>query len=294
MLTFRRGLYHMIEVKDMTYTYPGGKKEAVRDISFSVKAGEIFGFLGPSGAGKSTTQKILTGQLRGFRGSVSVMGKDVSAWKPDYYEKIGVSFEIPNHYLKLTAMENLNYFRSLYSGETEDPMELLKLVGLEGDANNRVSHFSKGMKVRLGFVRALLNKPDLMFLDEPTTGLDPVNGRVIKDIVLAKKAKGTTVFLTTHNMALADELCDRVAFIVDGEIKLTDSPRQLKLQHGKRVVRVEYNENSHVETREFNLKDLAGNGDFMDILRRKDVQTIHTEEATLEDIFIKATGRSLA
>jgi len=284
----------MIEVNDLTYTYPGGKKEAIKGISFSVKPGEIFGFLGPSGAGKSTTQKILTGQLRGFRGDVSVMGKDVSAWKSDYYENIGVSFEIPNHYLKLTAMENLNYFRSLYSGETEDPMELLKLVGLEGDAGNRVSHFSKGMKVRLGFIRALLNKPDLLFLDEPTTGLDPVNGRIIKDIVLKKKAEGKTVFLTTHNMMLADELCDRVAFIVDGEIKLTDSPRQLKLQHGKRVVRVEFNENSHVETREFNLSGLGANADFMNLLCLKDIQTIHTEEATLEDIFIKVTGRSLA
>jgi fluoroquinolone transport system ATP-binding protein len=173
-------------------------------------------------------------------------------------------------------------------------VELLKLVGLEGDANNRVSHFSKGMKVRLGFVRALLNKPDLLFLDEPTTGLDPVNGRIIRDIILKKKTEGTTVFLTTHNMALADELCDRVAFIVDGEIKLTDSPRQLKLQHGKRVVKVEFNQNSHVETREFGLKGLGTNADFLDLLCMKDVQTIHTEEATLEDIFIKATGRNLA
>jgi fluoroquinolone transport system ATP-binding protein len=222
------------------------------------------------------------------------MGKDVAAWKADYYEKIGVSFEIPNHYLKLTALENLNYFRSLYGGETEDPMELLKMVGLEGDASNRVGHFSKGMKVRLGFVRALLNKPDLLFLDEPTTGLDPVNGRIIKDIILKKKTEGKTAFLTTHNMALADELCDRVAFIVDGEIKVIDSPRQLKIQHGRRVVRVEYNENAHVESREFSMKGLAGNAEFMDLLRAKDVQTIHTEEATLDDIFIKVTGRSLA
>lgn len=284
----------MIEVKDLTFTYSGGKKEATRNISFEVKPGEIFGFLGPSGAGKSTTQKILTGQLTGYKGHVSVMGKDVRTWKSGYYEKIGVSFEIPNHYLKLTAMENLNYFRSLYSGETEDPLELLKLVGLESDANNRVSQFSKGMKVRLGFVRALLNKPDLLFLDEPTSGLDPVNSRIIRDIILKKKAEGKTIFLTTHNMALADEICDRVAFIVDGEIKLIDSPRQLKLQHGRRVVRIEYSENSHVETREFSLKDLAGNAEFMSVLRSKEVQTIHTEEATLEDIFIRATGRSLA
>lgn len=284
----------MIEVKDLTFTYPGGKKDAVKNVSFSVRPGEIFGFLGPSGAGKSTAQKILTGQLTGYKGNISIMGKDVSKWNSDFYEKIGVSFEIPNHYLKLTAMENLNYFRSLYGGETEDPMELLKAVGLESDANNRVASFSKGMKVRLGFIRSLLNRPELLFLDEPTSGLDPVNGRIIKDIIRKKKAEGTTIFLTTHNMMLADEICDRIAFIVDGEIKLIDSPRQLKLQHGRRTVRVEYNENSHVETREFNLKDLASNREFLSILSAKEVQTIHTEEATLEDIFIKVTGRSLA
>jgi len=108
----------MIEVKDLTFTYPGGKKEAVKNVSFSVRPGEIFGFLGPSGAGKSTTQKILTGQLAGYKGRVSVMGRDVASWRPEYYEKIGVSFEVPNHYLKLTALENLSYFRSLYSVET--------------------------------------------------------------------------------------------------------------------------------------------------------------------------------
>jgi fluoroquinolone transport system ATP-binding protein len=283
----------MIEVKDLTFTYPGGKKEALRNVTFSVKPGEIFGFLGPSGAGKSTTQKVLTGQLAGFSGHVSVMGRDVSSWKPEYYEKIGVSFELPNHYQKLTALENLNFFRSMYGGETEDPMALLRKVGLEGDANVRVAQFSKGMKVRLGFVRAILNKPDILFLDEPTTGLDPVNGRIIKDIISAKRAEGKTIFLTTHNMALADELCDRVGFIVDGELKLIDSPRELKLRSGKRIVRVEFNENSHVESREFMMKDLANNGEFLEILRTRDVQTIHTEEASLEDIFIKVTGRAL-
>ncbi len=284
----------MIDVKDLTFTYPGGKREAVKNVSFSVKPGEIFGFLGPSGAGKSTTQKILTGQLSGYKGQVSVMGMDVASWKPEYYEKIGVSFEVPNHYLKLTALENLNYFRSLYSGETEDPMALLKEVGLDGEARMPVAQFSKGMRVRLGLVRALINKPDLLFLDEPTTGIDPVNARIIKDIILKKKAEGKTIFLTTHNMWLADELCDRVAFIVDGEIKLIDSPRELKLLHGRRTVAVEYSLDSHVERREFSLKGLADNQEFLGLLRSREVRTIHTEEATLEDIFIKVTGRGLA
>jgi fluoroquinolone transport system ATP-binding protein len=283
----------MIEVKGLTFTYPGGKNEALKNVSFDVKPGEIFGFLGPSGAGKSTTQKILTGQLTGYKGHVSVMGKDVSSWKSDYYEKIGVSFEIPNHYLKLTAKENLEYFKSLYGGETEDTMALLKMVGLDGDANVRVSKFSKGMKVRLGFVRALLNKPDLIFLDEPTTGLDPVNARIIKDTILNKKAEGKTVFLTTHNMGLADEICDRVAFIVDGEIRLIDSPHELKIKNGKSVVRVEHSSNGVVEYREFPLAGLGSNAEFLGLLNNNKVRAIHSSEATLDEIFIKVTGRSL-
>ncbi len=283
----------MIEVKDLTFTYPGGKSEALKHVTFDVKPGEIFGFLGPSGAGKSTTQKILTGQLTGYKGRVTVMGKDVSAWKADYYEKIGVSFEIPNHYLKLTAKENLDYFASLYSGKTEDAIALLKMVGLDGDANVRVSKFSKGMKVRLGFVRALLNMPDLMFLDEPTTGLDPVNARIIKDIILNRKAEGKTVFLTTHNMALADEICDRVAFIVDGGIRLIDSPHELKIKNGRSVVKVEYSNYGTVEYREFPLAGLGSNAEFIGLLNNNTVRAIHSSEATLDEIFIKVTGRSL-
>ena len=120
----------MIEVRDLTFAYPEANKDVLKGFSFAVEEGEILGFLGPSGAGKSTTQKILIGLLRGYRGSVSVFGRDLRSWGPDYYEKIGVSFELPNHYLKLTAIENLSYFRSLYSDATEDPRILLEMVGL--------------------------------------------------------------------------------------------------------------------------------------------------------------------
>jgi len=284
---------NMIEVKDLTFTYHNSKKATLNQISFAVKPGEIFGFLGPSGAGKSTTQKILTGQLAGYKGYVSVMGKDVGAWKPDYYEKIGVSFEIPNHYLKLTAKENLEYFRSLYSGETEDPLDLMKMVGLDGDAGVRVSKYSKGMKVRLGVIRALLNKPDLLFLDEPTSGLDPVNSRIVKDIILNKKAEGKTIFLTTHNMVLAEEICDRVAFIVDGEVRLVDSPHELKIRNGRSVVRVEYANGGTPKYQEFPLAGLGSNAEFIRLLNGNEVRAVHSSEATLDEIFIKVTGRSL-
>ena len=209
----------MIEAHDLTFTYPGTRKPTLTGLSFEVEKGEIFGFLGPSGAGKSTTQKILIGLLKDFDGTVSVFGRDIHSWKSDFYESVGVSFELPNHYLKLTAVENLSYFRSLYQGETEEPEKLLELVGLGGDGALRASQFSKGMKNRLNFARSLLNKPELIFLDEPTTGLDPMNTRRVKDIILGKKREGRTIFLTTHDMLAATELCDRVAFIIDGQIR---------------------------------------------------------------------------
>ncbi|MEW6424422.1 MAG: ABC transporter ATP-binding protein [Bacillota bacterium] len=283
----------MIDVGGLDFTYPGSNEKTIKGLNFSVKKGEIFGFLGPSGSGKSTTQKILTGILKNYEGSVKVMGRELTDVKSDYYEKIGVSFELPNLYGKFTARENLSFFRSLYSGETEEPKKLLSLVDLSGDANTRVSRFSKGMKMRLNFCRALLNKPEIVFLDEPTSGLDPVNAKRIKDIILDKKAEGKTIFLTTHNMNVAEDLCDRVAFIVNGEIVLIDSPRQLKIHRGKRTLRVEYEEQGITEKVDFDLTNIGNNEIFLRLLREKKIHTMHTLEATLEDIFIEVTGRSL-
>jgi fluoroquinolone transport system ATP-binding protein len=284
----------MITVDTLTYTYPKATSPAVKGISFKVEDGEILGFLGPSGAGKSTTQKVLIGLLKGYQGQVQVMGRELSMWGRDYYEHIGVSFEFPNHYLRLTALENLNYFRSLYHGETNDPKSLLEQVGLGDSGDALVSTFSKGMKNRLNFARSLLNKPKLLFCDEPTSGLDPVNARVIKDVILEQQRQGTTVFVTTHNMGIADELCDRVAFILDGEIKLIDTPKSLKMKHGERTVRVEYqNGNSALSYTEFAMDGLGHNQAFLELLQKQPIETIHSAETTLDNIFIQVTGRSL-
>jgi fluoroquinolone transport system ATP-binding protein len=283
----------MIQVTDLVFTYPGAEQAALKGLTFAVKRGEIFGFLGPSGAGKSTTQKILIGLLKGYQGHISVLGKELQAWKSDYYEKVGVSFEFPNHYLKMTALENLNYFKSLYSGPTEDPQTLLEMVNLGQDANQQVSGYSKGMKMRLNFARSLIHRPELIFLDEPTAGLDPVNARLIKDIIRGQQAAGKTIFLTTHDMTVADQLCDRVAFIVDGQIELVDAPKTLKRQYGRREVAVEYGYNGQAQCVSFSLDDLGYNDRFLDLLRNQPLQTIHTQETTLENIFIQVTGRSL-
>ncbi len=283
----------MIKVMNLSFTYPKSTKATLKDISFEIKEGEIFGFLGPSGAGKSTTQKILIGLLKNYVGSVSIMGKEIKNWGNDYYERVGVSFELPNLYSKLTAIENLKLVSSFYDSEIVSPMTLLDEVGLKDDANTKISNYSKGMKMRLNFVRALIHNPDVIFLDEPTTGLDPVNAQNIKNIILKKKREGKTIFLTTHNMNVADELCDRVAFIVDGEINLIDSPKDLKVKHGKPTVKVEYYHGKDGESKEYDLNGLGYNSEFIKILNEKSIKTIHTQEATLEDIFIKNTGRKL-
>jgi fluoroquinolone transport system ATP-binding protein len=283
----------VIRVHGLTFRYPNAMEPAIRGMDFSVGRGEIFGFLGPSGAGKSTTQKILIGLLRGHGGAACVWGKEPLAWGPDYYERIGVSFELPNHYQKLTGLENLRFFASLYRA-TVDPFELLEAVGLDSDANTRVGHYSKGMQMRLTFARSLINDPELLFLDEPTSGMDPVNARNVRHLILDLKARGRTVFLTTHDMTTADELCDRVAFVVDGKIVALDTPAELKIARSRRLVRVEYRgRNGRLDTAEFRLDGLADDAAFHAVLREHQVETIHSREASLEDVFVDVTGRRL-
>lgn len=283
----------MIEVKGLHYTYPNHKKPTLKGLDFVISPGEIFGFLGPSGAGKSTTQKLLIGALKGYQGSIKVLGNEIRDTGPEYYERIGVAFEFPNFYSKFSVLDNLKLFRSLYQGETEDPMRLLEQVDLKEAANMKVSQLSKGMKMRLNFCRALQHDPDILFLDEPTSGLDPVNAQRMKELILAKKAAGKTILITTHNMQAAEELCDRVAFIVDGEIKLVDSPQELKLRKGRRTVRVEYRKGVELVDAVFSLDGIGENGQFLKLLQEYLPETIHSQEASLEQIFIEVTGRQL-
>ena len=269
-----------------------GEVRGVDGLSFSVEEGEIYGFLGPNGAGKTTTVKILVKILKDYKGTVRVLGKDLGEWGKDYYNKIGVSFEFPAVYSRLTARENLGFFASFYKKHL-DPTEVLKMVGLEEKADELVAGFSKGMKKKLDLARALLPDPEILFLDEPLEGLDPASARRIKDLLLEMRENGKTVFLTTHNMYVADELCDRVAFIVDGSIRLVDDPGELKVKMGKRLVKVEYVAHDDVAVKEFPLENIGRNEEFLRIIREHEVRRINTEEPTLEEIFLKVTGRRL-
>ncbi len=282
----------MFKVEDLRFRYPNNKEDVIKGINFEIKQGEIFGFLGPSGAGKSTTQKILIKILQDFRGKISYDEKDIMRIGIEFYEDIGVSFEMPIHFSKMTALENINFFLKLYK-RNADIETLMKRVGLWEDRNKMVGEFSKGMKIRLNIVRALLNEPKMLFLDEPTNGIDPANAKVLKDLVREFRDNGGTVFITSHIMSDIDQLCDRVAFIVDGEIKEMDSPRNLKIRYGKREVRLEYKEDGKTVQRVFPMDNIGKNEEFLTLLQTKEIETLHSGETTLEDIFIKVTGVGL-
>lgn len=283
----------MIEVSGLRYVYGKTGVQAIKGVDFTIQKGEVLGFLGPSGAGKTTTQRILIGLLQGYTGNVRIFGKERRHWGKEYFERIGVAFDFPNLYLKLTAAENLAFIGSYYRNRGCSADELLERVGLLPERDKKVEGFSKGMKMRLNFIRCLLHDPEILFLDEPTSGLDPVNAGIIKNMIRELQQKGKTVFLTTHNMTVAEQLCDRVAFIVDGKIPVIDDPGELKVKHGKKRVRVEYYHEGHCFTEEFCLDTLGRDSRFRELLETREIKTLHSMEATLEEIFIKLTGRDL-
>lgn len=283
---------HAIQAESLTYSYEA--LTAVNAINFHVEAGEILGFLGPNGAGKSTTVGMLTGQLRPKSGTATLLGMDVTKLPDKVQSQIGVCFEHPNLYETMSAAENLNLFANLFGVKQFDAMALLRRVGLAGREKDHVATYSKGMKQRLMVARALVNKPRILFLDEPTDGLDPVSSETIRSIILEERAQGTTVFLTTHDMLEADKLSDRVAFIDNGKIVALDTPHALKQQYGKRAVKAKVmGENGNLLTREIVLDQAETVTAVHDLFANEKVVTIHSEEATLEDIFIDITGRGL-
>ena len=280
-----------IEVEDISFSY--GEIEAVKGVSFEVAPGEVLGFLGPNGAGKSTTIKILTGQLMPKSGRAKVLGADVTADDPEMQAQIGVCFEEKNLYDTMTGSENLRFFASLFGLKDVDAEGLLRRVGLADRAGDRVSKYSKGMRQRLMMARTLVNTPRVLFLDEPTDGLDPVSSAAIRKLIKEEAERGAAVLLTTHDMFEADELSDRVAFINEGALYAVDTPENLKLQYGKRSVKVRVREPDGIKEHSVSLDDATVGDQLKAAVGAEGLMTIHTEEATLENIFIEMTGRGL-
>ena len=281
-----------IMVDNIKYNY--GDIQAVKGITFSVKEGEIFGFLGPNGAGKSTTINMLTGQLYPKKGRITVLGLDIIKKSGEVQAQIGICFERTNLYEQMSAIENLKLFADLYGVKKFDADDLLVTVDLKGRGKDRVSSFSKGMKQRLMVARSLINEPKILFLDEPTEGLDPTSADNIRNVILKERQRGATVFLTTHDMLEADKLSDRVAFIDGGEIIALDTPYNLKQKYGKRSIKAQITtEIGEIEDREISMDNENTAGEVHTLFDKEKVITIHSKEASLEDIFIQITGRGL-
>jgi len=285
----------MIEAHDLRRTF--GSKEAVAGISFTTRRGEIFGLLGPNGAGKTTIIRMLTGQIDPSGGSAVVAGCDVVKERTRLKERIGVVFEEQNLYERLTARQNLEFSCWLYGLPESRVDEVLDLVRLRDRAKDRVRTFSNGMRQRLMIARALLHRPPLLFLDEPSRGLDPISAREVRQTIKQLSDAGTTILLTTHLMDEADQLCQRVAFIVNGRLVANDTPRNLKLAHGQRALLVTLagdpgsrNGNSALCEMTLSLDDPADQQRLATWLAQDKVRAIHSREATLEEVFIEVAG----
>ena len=276
----------MMEVKNLTFSY-GRDQQALCGLDFTVEDGEIFGFLGPNGSGKSTTQKILTGILKGYGGKVSLFGQDLaSVRRLEFFQKIGVLFEFPYLYANLSAIDNLNYFASFYpAGQRRDTMELLELLEFKKDYLKKpVSSCSKGMRQRVSMARALISSPRLLFLDEPSGAV------LFRKIIEQERQKGTTVFVTTHNMTDADLLCDRVAFLSGGSLAALDTPKNLKEKNSSHQIVIDYLYEGQRKIRTLDASELETGISFA----HDGIVSIHSQEPTLEDIFIQYTGRGLS
>jgi len=278
-----------IEVVGLSRTF--NSRRAVDDISFTVAAGEIFGFLGHNGAGKTTSIRMLTGQLRPTAGHARVAGCDVVTEQRRLKPLIGVVSENQNLYERMSARENLAFAARLYGTDTKRIDEALDQVGLLDRAGDNVQQYSNGMKQRLLIARSLLHHPQIIFLDEPTKGLDPIVGRDIRRVVQDLSREGITVFLTTHYMEEADQLCNRVAFISAGRIVALDTPDNLKVAHGEKSLQVRLNDGQRLDIP----LDGQGSGEqIKQLVTSGQIRTLHSAEATLEEVFIQMTGRKLS
>jgi ABC-2 type transport system ATP-binding protein len=278
-----------IEVDQLSRTF--NDRRAVDRISFTVEPGEVFGFLGHNGAGKTTTIRMLSGQLRPTGGGARVAGCDVTTEQGLLRPLVGVVSEHQNLYERMSGRENLTFAARLYSANPGRIDEVLQQVGMLERANDNVRQYSNGMKQRVLIARALLHRPQIIFLDEPTRGLDPVVAQEIRRLVVQLSSQGVTIFLTTHYMEEADELCRRVAFLSEGRIVALDTPDNLKMAHGQKSLHATLDTG---ETLTIALDDPNAGKQLDELVSAGRLRTLHSTEATLEEVFIQIAGRELS
>src|SRR5688572_20338481 len=278
-----------IEVENLSRAF--NSLRAVDNISFSVEAGEIFGFLGHNGAGKTTTIRMLSGRLLPTSGRGRVADCDIVAEQQRLKPLIGVVSEHQNLYERMSGRENLEFAARLYNQPYQRIDRVLKLVDLLDRAKDKVQNYSNGMKQRLVIARSILHGPQIVFLDEPTRGLDPIVGRELRQLIVDMSKEGVTIFLTTHYMEEADQLCNRVAFLSEGRIVALDTPANLKTAHGKNQVNVTLNNG---ESLSIALDDPNAGSELQQLVNNGQVRTLHSAEATLEEVFIQLAGRRLS
>ena len=278
----------MIAARDLTKRY--GSVEAVGGISFEVAGGEIFSLLGHNGAGKTTTIRMLSCRIKPTAGTAEVAGFNCSTQSDRVKPRINLVSQDQNLYERMSGRDNLAFFARLYGAPSSRVAELLRIVGLTEVATRKVKTYSGGMKQRLLVARALVNRPEVLFLDEPTAGLDPASAKEVRTLIKNLSHAGTTVFLTTHYMEEADQLSDRVAFLAQGKIVALDTPQELKLRYGQRTAKVLLKDRSETTIALGNIDDAARMASWM---RDGKVLTVHSQEGTLEDVFIALAGRAL-